>query len=149
MKPGVVSDDWDCDGSIPPYPWGTSAAGFPDPDADGSGTYPELLPGDEGICKSLLDVTRERTEERGAAEETGETVVEQRTAATTGAVVAAQWETAAVPEKPPSAKEAATAQDAEQQQPQEKRPKKEHPEKVGEPSGFNPIQQMLRPGSST
>ncbi|KAJ1201763.1 hypothetical protein NDU88_005569 [Pleurodeles waltl] len=98
---------------------------------------------------SLLDATRERTEERGAAEETGETVVEQRTAATTVAVVAAQWETAAVPEKPTAAKEAVTAQDAEQQQPQQKRPKKEHPEKVGEPSGFNPIQQMLRPGSST
>ncbi|KAJ1126997.1 hypothetical protein NDU88_005403 [Pleurodeles waltl] len=91
-------------GLIPPYPWGTSAAGFPDPDADRSGTYPQRHPGDNGICKSLLNVTQERTEERGAAEETGEIAVKQGMAATS-VVAAAQRETEAAQEKNSGSKE--------------------------------------------
>ncbi|KAJ1126993.1 hypothetical protein NDU88_005399 [Pleurodeles waltl] len=105
--------DWSTKtGSIPLYPWGASAAGFPDPDADRSGIYPQRHPGDKWIYKSLLNVTRERTEERGAAEETGEIAVKQRTAATSAAALATQRERAAAPEKTVAAKEAATAPDA-------------------------------------
>ncbi|KAJ1214681.1 hypothetical protein NDU88_002299 [Pleurodeles waltl] len=99
-------------GSIPPYPWGTSAVAVPDQDADRSGTYPHTHPGDEGICKSLLNVAQERTGERGAVDKMGATAVRKRMVAASVAAAVALRETAAAPGKPAAAKEADPAPDA-------------------------------------
>ncbi|KAJ1197106.1 hypothetical protein NDU88_000968 [Pleurodeles waltl] len=122
-------------GLIPPYPLGTS------------GTYLHRHPGDEGICKSLLDVAQERTAEKRAADETRATTDKKRTAAKSVAAAAAHQETVQHQEKQRQPRRQSQRQTREQQLSQEEQLEKEHPEKVGEPSGFNPVQRTPRPGS--
>ncbi|KAJ1200984.1 hypothetical protein NDU88_004802 [Pleurodeles waltl] len=114
VKQGTVKVVGHCDGSpetelFPPYPWGTSAAGFPDPEADLSGAYPDRHPGDEGIGKGLPDVPRGGTTTTGETEETADTAEERRTTTTPVATAAEKGETAVSPGKKATGKGAATA----------------------------------------
>ncbi|KAJ1166120.1 hypothetical protein NDU88_006529 [Pleurodeles waltl] len=96
---------------FPPYPWGTSAASFPDSDADLSGAYPDRHPGDEGIGKGLPNVPRGGTTTTGEVEETADTAEERRTTTTPVATAAERGETAVSPGKKAAGKEAETAPD--------------------------------------
>ncbi|KAJ1096836.1 hypothetical protein NDU88_001967 [Pleurodeles waltl] len=107
-----------CDGSTEtkvflPYPWGTGAVGFPDPDADLSGAYPDRPPGDEGISKGLPDVPRAETITMGEGEEMADTAEERRTTTTPVATAAEGGETSVSPGKKAAGKEAGTAPDGE------------------------------------
>ncbi|KAJ1106872.1 hypothetical protein NDU88_004270 [Pleurodeles waltl] len=85
-------------GLIRQYPWGTIASGFPDLEAVLSGSNQQRRPGEEGVCKTLLDIAQGATGERRATRETGSTGKREETAAaqeTVAAPVAAARETAA------------------------------------------------------
>ncbi|KAJ1134742.1 hypothetical protein NDU88_001189 [Pleurodeles waltl] len=112
----------ECDGSIvtesiPQYPWGTIASGFPDPDAVLSGSNEQRRLGDDGVFKTLLDVAQGATGETSATGEkraTGETRATRETVVTgeTEEMAAAQ-EIVAAPVVAAAAQEMAAALEAE------------------------------------
>ncbi|KAJ1202142.1 hypothetical protein NDU88_005943 [Pleurodeles waltl] len=116
--------------SIPQYHWGTIASDLPYPDAVLSGSNQQRRPGDEGICKSLLDVAQTVTGETGATEERGETAAAQETATTPLAAAAAQ-ETAAAAVAAAAARETAMAPEAETVTTPKGAPQEETPREVG------------------
>ncbi|KAJ1181119.1 hypothetical protein NDU88_006329 [Pleurodeles waltl] len=92
--------------SVPRGSFGTTESAcsvvVPDPDVKRSGTYPATHPGDEGLCKVLLVVARERRGEEEAADGTKNMAAAPGPAAVPGPAAApgsvALQETAALPE---------------------------------------------------